>query len=177
MELREEFLTKHLLDQFQKLSDVEPLSQRQQLAFQNFRAYAVGKMTASCVETFTTNYSAIMGGGFEGDLMTKMRLHPLCGALKKLGSEHVYSTSDVVRVEETGKHVLWGLLDIFYDELRYSPDSRLIKTFLPPTPKNSGDVCVSEQYKVAQRVADYVAGMTDTFAVSLYRRLTGVTAQ
>lgn len=174
---KEEFLEKQLRTQLAKLSAVTSLSERQQLAFQNFRVHAIGRMIASTVQVFCEKFEEITAGEFDEELTEKMPLAPLCATLKKLGDDHVYSTSEVVKVEETGKHVIWGLLDIFYDELRYKPDSRLIKTFLPPTNANPDDVEVSEQYALAQRVADYVAGMTDTFAVSLFRRLTGVTAQ
>lgn len=146
-----------------------------QLAFQRFRALAIGKMTAACVSTFCDNFEAILAGNFDAELTERMSLAPLCGALKDLAGEYVYSSTEVVRVEESGKHVMWALLDIFYDELRTAPNSRLIRSFLPATPINEGDdgSNLSEPYRQAQRVADYVAGMTDTFALSLYRRLTG----
>jgi dGTPase len=150
-------------------------SESEQLAFQGFRAFAIGKMTGSCVEAFFTHYDEIMAGKLDEELTNVMRLAPLCNRLKKLGEDHVYSSSEVVKVEESGKHVVWGLLDIFYDELTYNSGSRLISTFLPPTAKNPGDESfeMSETYARAQRVADYVAGMTDTFAMLLFRRLTG----
>jgi dGTPase len=175
-DLKAEYLDRQLNARFDELSGrVISHSEREQLAFQHFRAHAIGKMTGSCVEAFCKHYDEIIAGKFDQELTHVMSLEPLCSKLKKLGEDHVYSFSDVVKVEESGKHVLWGLLDIFYDELTYSPDSRLIRTFLPPTWRNSGDdsMNVSDAYGRAQRVADYVAGMTDTFAISLFRRLTG----
>lgn len=170
--LKKEFLETHLSGRLEFLRDSTG-SEKHQLAFQHFRGVAVGNMIASCVETFCNKYDAIVEGSYESELTTEMKLAPLCRVMKDLGSDHVYSSSDVVKVEESGKHVIWGLLDIFYDELTFSPESRLVKTCLPPTPPNTDDVPVSDVYKKAQRVADYVAGMTDTFAMSLYKRLTG----
>lgn len=151
------------------------LADAQQLAFQRFRALAIGKMTAACVKTFCDNFDPILDGKFDSELTEKMDLSPLCSSLKKLASDHVYGSTEVVRVEESGKHVMWALLDLFYDELRTAPKSRLIRSFLPATPSNdTGDSeGISVAYQQAQRVADYVAGMTDTFALSLHRRLTG----
>lgn len=178
--LKSEYLDDHLRSPFKKLDDGHrTLVERQQLAFQQFRAYAIGKMAASCVKVFSERLDDVTTGTFDSELATQMELAPLCTVLKALGLKHVYSATEVVKVEEAGKHVVWGLLDLFYDELLTAPESRLIKSFLPPSSVNPKDdtLSLSAEYQRAQRVADYVAGMTDTYAISLFRRLTGSAAQ
>ena len=148
---------------------------RVQLAFQHFRAVAIGKMTASAVAEFTRNFKEVEAGEYHGEIATNMEFGDFCNALKNLAKEHVYTHQDIAIVEEAGRHIICGLLHIFVDELKHRPTGKIARSLVPPTPTQEGDdtVKTSDDYKAAQRAADYVAGMTDTFAVDLYRRLTG----
>lgn len=155
-----------------------------QLAFQYFRTIAVGKMAGSCVEHFVACYPALMEGSHDQALTEDtgaakgMKLAPLCKAMQDLAVAYVYSNREIVAIEFAGRRILHGLLDIFQEELNdwKAGKSKLIKSLLPPEVRNSADeeIAVSESYRYMLRAADYIAGMTDSYARDLHHRLTGI---
>jgi dGTPase len=87
-----------------------------------------------------------------------------------------------VAIEAAGYEVLGGILDILVaavtDHARNrSPSRRSVKMLqlLPEQflgPDRSPD---ASSYRRLLRLTDFVAGMTDSYAVNLYKRLRGIT--
>src|SRR5207245_1779182 len=113
----------------------------------------------------------IMDGGFDRALSQEMELKDISEVLVQLAKEHVYKKREVVAVEFAGRSVIRSLLDILLTELKRGSPSSLVEAFFHSVPLNTGDErsdC-SNDYLLAQRAADYVAGMTDTYAVRLHQ--------
>lgn len=85
--------------------------------------------------------------------------------IKRFLFANVYREDGVMRVMKDAERVLADLFRYFFDH----PDD------LPPEWKIGLDGCETE--KLARRVADYVAGMTDRFALQEHRRLFDVTPE
>jgi len=91
----------------------------------------------------------------------------------------IYKDRPVLEIEAAGFEVLGGLLDIFTEvvlEAAAAPPGRrgvkaaTILEILPsiaPLPDEG-------RYEILRRVVDYAAGMTDSYALSLFRKLKGV---
>ena len=175
----DDLVKSHLRERYERLAkDVPHLSKhdRQQYAYQHFRGMAVGLMAASAVQCFVAHYEEIMSGAFDSDLPARMRWAPLCLALKGLAAKLVYGHPDIVRIEVAGRRVLGHLLDTFVEEVKLRPNGKVAK-LVPTIPCNPGDDTLEElspDYEVGLRVAGYIAGMTDHYATTLYRRFVGI---
>jgi dGTPase len=75
--------------------------------------------------------------------------------------QRMYRHERVVRMTDQAKRVVGALFDRFFADANLLPDEW----------RRRGDGLRSA--KTARVVADYIAGMTDRFALDEYRRLTG----
>ncbi|MCW5572468.1 MAG: deoxyguanosinetriphosphate triphosphohydrolase [Steroidobacteraceae bacterium] len=84
-------------------------------------------------------------------------------ALKRFLGEHVYRHYRVLRMTVKAQRLLTGLFDAFFDDPRLLPDEYV----------ENVQAAEAERGKAgrARAVADYVAGMTDRFALLEHRRL------
>ncbi|MCH7828192.1 MAG: deoxyguanosinetriphosphate triphosphohydrolase, partial [Bacteroidetes bacterium] len=82
--------------------------------------------------------------------------------------------------EAAGYEVIGGLLDIFIKAVNEAAEGKLstknksIVQLLPIQYLNKDSKVGSNLYNRLLRVTDYVSGMTDSFAISLFRRLKGI---
>lgn len=149
--------------------------ERRQLTVQRFSQMAIRLMMKSAIGAFLDNYSSIMEGSFTGDLVGAMAMSDLCAALKKIMADHIYSHIEIAHREQTARNVIAGLLSAVIDELQDRPEGPLARSIYRAAPSHKGEsVTVSENYKIAQRAADYVAGMTDGHALNQYQRISGM---
>jgi dGTPase len=135
------------------------------------RAKAIGRLVDECVTTFVANEERLLGEGLERPLAALIPSAPALQRVSELSRERCYQAPEVLRVELAGYRVLGELLGMFAPAaLAPKPDTRQSKVLalLPeavraaPTP-----------YLRLLAVTDYVAGMTDGFAVRTWRELTG----
>jgi dGTPase len=143
----------------------------EQIAY--LRAGIINLLVKNCVETFIANYDSIMTGSFEGSLIK--HLPPTASKAMKevidVSVHRIYSHSSVVEVELAGYRIITTLLQHFTDavlnESKYG--QKLLKLFpqqFVPNEKNT--------YSQIQSVVDFVSGMTDVYALDLYRKITGI---
>ena len=92
----------------------------------------------------------------------------------------MYSYKSVIEREAEGDEVIGGLLDIFIKavnevaEGKLSTKNKSIVQLLPIQYLNKDSKVGSNLYNRLLRVTDYVSGMTDSFAISLFRRIKGI---
>lgn len=158
----------------------------------NFRNYVQSYLFARAVESFMDNYNSIMNGNFG--------LNELLGCekefvkyLKKATGKYCFACHEVVALELVGDKVIKTLLDIFItalvvnevDELEdtstyagkiYSLISSNFKyialyNYADASKKKFADLSI---YDKIHLVVDFVSGMTDSYAVNLYKELTGI---
>ncbi len=143
------------------------------------RAKAISDLVKLVADAFMDNEKEILAGNFNKELVTVIAKS---GALKKI--EHtsirkIYRHRSVVEREAAGYEVLGGLLDTFisaynqYSVSQLSPKNRAIINLIPKRfffeEKNN-----SELYQRLLRIIDFVSGMTDSYAVSIYRKIKGI---
>ncbi len=157
----------------------------------NFKNIAQGFMFNYAVENFMQNYTAIMDGHFGIKELLKIgeieRLHKY---LKDIAKEHCFNSREVITLELIGDTVIKGLFNFFiqamfkevdensakkYEEKLYILISSNFK-YIAKFDYDKGEVRSFSQlstYEKMQLVTDYISGMTDSYAVKLYRELTG----
>lgn len=137
------------------------------------RSTVIGLLIKECTHVFLSNEEKILAGEFEGSLIKRMSDVPLkaykhCSALSV---EKIYRASVVLDVELAGFRVISTLLDLMIDAV-LSPEKAYSQLLINR---------VSDQYNMKadnlferiQAVLDYISGMTDVYALDLYRKING----
>jgi dGTPase len=89
--------------------------------------------------------------------------------------KHIYNYKAVVEIEIAGYNVIGGLLKEFVHAVlhpKLSKSGKLIKLVSAQFPL----VCDGQHtYEDIQSLVDYISGMTDLYAIDIYRKITGIT--
>src|ERR1019366_3263878 len=130
----------------------------------------------SAIQAFVDRFDSIIEGTFEDDLVGIMSLSELCAALKNIMRDHIYSHVEIAYREQTAQTVIAGLLSTIVHELQKRPNGPLARSTYRAAPSQKDDKArkLSENYQLAQRATDYVAGMTDGYALTQYQRISGM---
>lgn len=138
------------------------------------RARAIGKLIHAVVAVFHDNYETIMEGRFEQPLARQCVHASELEAILTLSRQQIYSTPAVLQIEAAGYQILGGLLAKFVPAVLSPPEKRSrahqkIVQNLPAQFLSDGS-----DYQKLLGVTDYISGMTDTYALTLFRRLHGI---
>ena len=149
-------------------------------AIEMLRAMAIGECLSQCTALFLDHESDLLAGKFDTPLTDVIPAACALGEIQKVSREIIYATKRGVEIEIAGYEVLGGLLDVFMSAVndiaahgdKASNRSRKLASQLPPE-------CVSAARKTGpylrlMPMLDFVSGMTDSYAVALYRRVKGI---
>jgi dGTPase len=138
------------------------------------RAKAINNLVTACSKIFLNNQEAILNGTFNQGLTDAME-EPFLTPWKTISDisvEKIYNYQSVVQIEVAGYKVMGGLLEEFIPAL-INNSSKYDKKLVELIPKQfitrNTDV-----YSKIQSVLDFVSGMTDLYAVELYRNIKGI---
>ncbi|GAB1451152.1 deoxyguanosinetriphosphate triphosphohydrolase [Draconibacterium sp.] len=138
------------------------------------RAGLIGKLIYESTRIFTENQADILQGGFAGSLIGALqnRQAEAMNAVKEISYSKVYAHRSVVEIEIAGYKIIGTLLEEFVGAIMSPKDmySRKILSLLPDQYKTESE---SEYLKI-QSIVDFVSGMTDVFALDLYRKIKGI---
>ncbi|MBV4064200.1 deoxyguanosinetriphosphate triphosphohydrolase [Phocaeicola vulgatus] len=143
----------------------------EQIAY--LRSSVIGALIKECTRVFTENEEKILTGEFEGTLI----MH-ICGPLKEaydncsaIAFQRIYRSSDVLDIELAGFRVISTLIDLMINAVR-SPEKAYSQLLIN---RISGQYNVNAPtlYGKIQAVLDYISGMTDVYALDLYRKIKG----
>lgn len=157
-----------------KLRDVqsEVKDKNEVIAF--LRASIIGKLIGETAGVFLRNYDGIMQGTFTESLYKHLPNELRQGILdcKKMSVERIYNHRSVVKVQLAGYHVLGTLLEEFVDAV-LNPKSQYSRQLLSIIPEQYV-VSSASKYDNIRSVLDFISGMTDIYAVQLYRDIRGI---
>lgn len=144
----------------------------EQIAY--LRSSVIGVLINQCVKVFLENEQSILNGTFEGALIKKIM--PLQNAAYKKCTEvsvnRIYKARDVVDIELAGHRIIGFLLDAFIAAIQ-NPEGNYSRLLLSRVPEQF-DVYSPSLYIRILSVLDFVSGMTDVYALDLYRKITGM---
>lgn len=138
------------------------------------RAGVIGKLIYECIRVFRENQESIMEGTFSGSLMGLVdeKTARAMDQVKRISFSRIYGHRSVVEIEIAGHKIIGTLLEEFIGAVFHPKDpySRKMLSLLPEQYKTSGD----SVYHKIQSAVDFISGMTDIYALDLYRKIRGI---
>ena len=141
------------------------------------RAKAIYSLVYQAAGVFCRREEEILSGDFDSELCDHIESSEVLAEIYEFSQEEIYSQGSVLEIEAAGFKVLPELLDMFLAAMRDESkaedrrSSRKIREILPPEYRfDYGE----KTYESIMAVVRYVSGMTDSFAVDTYRKLTGI---
>jgi len=143
----------------------------EQIAY--LRSSVIGLLIKECTRVFIENEEAILAGTFEGSLIKHISRQPKeayehCEAVSL---EKIYRSGDVLDIELAGFHVISTLIDLLIAAVN-SPE-KAYSQLLINRMSSQYNVKAPTLYGKVQAVLDYISGMTDVYALDLYRKIKG----
>lgn len=138
------------------------------------RASVINKLVNTCIDIFIEHEEDILKGSFEGSLIKNLQgqmktAFELC---KTLAIDKIYSHQSVVEIELSGFNILEFLLDQFINAV-FQPQDKYSKKLISLIPAQY-DIEEGGFDKKIRSVVDYVSGMTDLYAVDLFKSIRGI---
>ena len=143
----------------------------EQIAY--LRASVIGILIDECTRVFMENEEAILNGEFEGTLIKSIKpeLREAYNHCSQVSLEKIYRSRDVLDIELAGFHVISTLLELMIDAV-LSPEKAYSQLLISRV-SSQYDINSPTLYGKIQAVLDYLSGMTDVFALDLYRKIKG----
>lgn len=156
----------HMEQTLKIVSDVN-----EQIAY--LRSSVIGLLIRECTQAFLDNEKQILAGKFEGTLIKHISPLPasayhLCS---EISFEKIYCSRDVLDIELAGFRIIGTLLELMTDAV-CSPEKTYSKLLINRV-SSQYNIKSPVFYKRIQAVLDYISGMTDVFALDLYRKING----
>ena len=137
------------------------------------RAMSINHLTQRTSEVFTNHCDEIMNGTFSGSLVKNLpeKIETEYEESSDMSVRKIYNNRSVVKVEITGYNVLKTLVEEFL-QATLEPNTNYSRKLLQLIP---------EQYKTdnlttydkCRSILDFVSGMTDLYAMDLYKLIRG----
>jgi dGTPase len=167
----DQYTDRRILDNIESnLKVVTDLNER--IAY--LRAMVIGKLIKECGNIFIRDYERIACGEEIEPLFNRLE-EPSAEAMniiRQLSWEKIYNDRSVVEIEIAGYKILGTLLETFISAAM-EPGiywSEKLLSLVPSQYKNNGE----STYSRIQSMVDFVSGMTDLYALDLYRKITGM---
>jgi dGTPase len=154
---------------------------KEDLIAQKTRIFAHSKMIDAAIETFTNNHELIMAGTYQKELIEDSPAAALRKFFDTIATIN-FNSAGVLTRELAGEEVLCYLLKRFYNAVISSDCNK------PKTTDGKLYSLISYQFKSAMDktdypnkdylrillLIDYISGMTDNYALTMYKELKGI---
>lgn len=186
-----------------KQNTEERRSDRLDNAVQKLRIKAQGLMIHGVVETFLLTHDKILNGEFDDEILEKSKAAKVREAFRTLAENYIFPNQEIITRELVGGKVIRGLLEIFvssvssdniYDGKELERDIFKFHDEFARSEKGKNFMLISDNYRYLMQkypfslqadkspslydrlllVTDFVCGMTDTYALELYQKLSGI---
>ena len=142
------------------------------------RSLAIGVLIEQATDVFLEHEREMLEGSFEEPITDLVPSRHVLSAIKRRSVEKIYRSQPVLETEIAGFEVLAGLLDAFvkagfYQQFapeKFSARHNSALRLLPEQYRPQAEMSV---YELAMLCLDYISGLTDRHAVSLYRKIKG----
>ena len=132
---------------------------------------------AETATLFAHHAPAILRGEYDQPLIKELSCWTDLQEVQRLSIAKLYRSRPVLEIEAAGFEVLGGLLDAFLSAIfdrQQNHRSRKLLDLLPAQYRAIGLQAGAPAYEQILLLTDYVAGMTDQNALSLYKIIKGI---
>ena len=140
------------------------------------RALAIGDLMDECSTLFLDSEKEILAGTFNKALADLCTSKDALKAIIDISVEKIYRSRNVVEIEASGHQVLPGLMEEFltaglqlYEKKKSRKYENLVLLFPEDIRQNIQQA--ADYYSAARYVVDFVSGLTDRYAISLYKKI------
>ncbi len=160
------------------LTSYEGRSQNDKIGY--LRAKAINDTVTQLADIFIEKEKEILNGTLEQDLISLIDSSRYLEEIKIISKNEIYSYRSVVEREAAGYEVLGGLLDAFITAVNEtyggnpSWKSKNLMKLLPGQFLGAQSKPDDDLYTRLIKITDFVSGMTDSYAVSLFRKIKGI---
>jgi dGTPase len=146
---------------------------REKVAY--LRALAISSLVTQVTDVFIRKLPDIMAGSFDKPLASEIKTAEQLKKVVKVCKEDVYTYRKVLEIESAGFEVISGLLSEFLHAITEDTEkAKKIRQLLPKHYIAKGCSKEMQKYETIMHVVQFVAGMTDTFAIDTYRSIKGI---
>ena len=144
----------------------------EQIAY--LRSRVIGLLIDECSQLFVEHEEELLTGQFKGCLVDNISEVPrnAYAHCSQVAWKKIYKSSDVLDIELAGNRIITELLDKLIDAVLY-PEKAYSQLILNKVPQQY-EVHSSSIYGKLQAAIDYISGMTDVYALDLYRKINGM---
>lgn len=172
--------TQQLLISFMPLEKREHIRERmntlddrnEQIVY--LRSCAINRLETECVKVFVEHEDEILAGEFKGRLIEYISEipHEAYKKCEEVSYKRIYHTRDVMDIEIAGYKVITELTDMMIQAVTH-PD-KPISSLLINRVSSQYDIQAPTLYGRIMAVLDYISGMTDVYAMDMYRKINGM---
>lgn len=142
----------------------------EQIAY--LRSSVIGLLIGECTKAFLDNEARILEGEFEGassNILPNGLPQPT-NIAAEVSFRKIYRSRDVLDIELAGFRIISTLLELMIDAV-CSPEKAYSQLLINRV-SGQYNMKATALYERIQAVLDYISGMTDVFALDLYRKTT-----
>ena len=143
----------------------------EQIAY--LRSIVIGILVKACTQVFLDNEQEILNGTFKGTLIKHIPqpLQQAYNCCTDTAMRKIYCSKEVLDIELAGYRVISTLIDLLIEAVRHP--EKAYSQLLINRISSQYNVNSPSLYGKIQAVLDYVSGMTDIYALDLYRKING----
>lgn len=139
------------------------------------RAKAINTLIHGCANVFVKNQDKFLNGTFESSLVDALKpeIVQQMKVIEKVSVARIYNAPTVVQIEIAGYKVMNALLEEFIPPYLKTNKTMFDKKLAAMIPEQF-HTDKEDTYSKIRAVLDFVSGMTDVYAVDLYRKIKGI---
>ncbi len=147
------------------------------------RAKTINELINQVVDCFEDQEKTILNGEQKTSLIESIPSSNALDRIIKVSKEKIYGAREVLEIEVPGFRVLAGLLEAFLSAANDVTErgkegaatrSKRILQLIPCQVLGENLIPDEDRYLRTLKVTDFVSGMTDSFAVALFKQITGI---
>ena len=138
------------------------------------RACVIGKLENECVSAFVSHEQEILDGTFQGSLIDHIspRQREAYRRCASISVQRIYRSRPVLDVELSGYKIMATLMQQMIEAVMHP--QRYYSQQLIDRVSSQYDISAPELETRLMAVIDYIAGMTDVYALDVYQKINGI---
>jgi len=171
--------------QTEKMKRYEDLKKDEFAKLRYLRTHATTEMVREAEVVFFDKLPLIMSGTYRGEILRDSQLGDKIADIKSISNKEIHNARGKIENEIAGKNVIFGLLNIFAEAFEtllrregLSNVTDLERKLLRIFPwdnyfSSEAEIDGLDAARLLYMLVDYISGMTDRYASSMFRQLSG----